>query len=702
MRSLADWSVSGGGADVDAAAWEFRTRLAEPPPEADEEVVLRFGGLATVCDVHLNETLILSSTSMYATSTVDVGRLLTGDDELVIRVRPLDLTTPRKPRARWRPAIAPGGLRFHRTTFLGRAPGLMAGPPPVGPWRPVVVERRKGIAVDRLRVRAGSDGVVEVDADIRSLAGPLAEVEVEVGGARAPLAAGRVVVPDPEPWWPHTHGTPALYPVRLHVGDQVIDAGRVGFRSVDGLPLRVNGVPVFARGAIWTPGADPRASLERMRDAGMNMVRVAGTTAYETDEFHDLCDELGILVWQDLMFANLDYPFADPEFHATAVAEATEVFDRVAAHASTAVVCGNSEVEQQAAMLGVIVERAGFFATEAPTLLAESGSDAVYVPSAPYGGDLPFHPGEGVDSYFGVGGYRRPLSDVRASGVTFAAECLAFANLPDDGDTTPPRDPGAGWDFGDVRDHYLRERYPYDTEAAARQVTGEVMADVFGEWRRAASGCGGGLVLWWRDLVPGAGWGLLDSRGRPKVAYRHLARVLAPVAVWLVDEGLGGIDAHVANDRPTPLRTTLRVALYRDFETLVETATTDVEVAPHSVLRVGVERVLGHFADVSYAYRFGPPAYSLVVADIGQSLAVALPLGPPPVEAGLGLRAVRNGGEVVVTTRRYAHGVRIHVDGGEPADDAFPLEPGGTRTVAVTGVAREVSAVNLEGRVLVG
>jgi beta-mannosidase len=697
MRSLADWSVSGGGADADAAGWEFRTRLAEPPPAPDEEVVLRFGGLATVCDVYLNESLILSSTSMYATSTVDVGRLLTGDDELVVRVRPLDLATPRKPRARWRPAIVPGGLRFHRTTFLGRAPGLMAGPPPVGPWRPVTVERRKGFAVDRLRLRAGSDGLVEVDAEIRSLAGPLPEVEVEVGGVRGPL--GRLRVPDAERWWPHTHGTPVLYPVTLRVGDAAVDAGRVGFRTIEGLPLRVNGVPVFARGAIWTPDAAPRASLERMRDAGMNMVRVAGTTAYETEEFHDLCDELGILVWQDLMFANLDYPFADPEFHATVVAEATGVFARIAAHPSTAVVCGNSEVEQQAAMLGVTVPRAEFFATEAPELLAASGSDAVYVPSAPYGGALPFHPGEGVDSYFGVGGYRRPLSDVRMSGVRFAAECLAFANLPDDGDTTPPRDAGADWDFGDVRDHYLRERYPYATEAAARQVTGEVMADVFGEWRRAASGCGGGLVLWWRDLVPGAGWGLLDARGRPKVAYWHVARALAPVAVWLVGEGLGGIDVHVANDRGTPLRTALRVALYRDFETLAETATTDVEVAPHSVLRLGVEEVLGHFADVSYAYRFGPPTYSLVVADIGSSLAVALPLGPPPVEADLGLRAVQRGGEVVVTTRRYAHGVRLHVDGGEPADDAFPLEPGGTRAVAVTGTVREVSAVNLDGRV---
>ena len=92
------------------------------------------------------------------------------------------------------------------------------------------------------------------------------------------------------------------------------------------------------------------------------------------------------------------------------------------------------------------------------------------------------------------------------------------------------------------------------------------MAEVFGEWRRAGSPCGGGLVLWLRDLVAGAGWGVVDHRGAPKVAYHHLRRALAPAAVWTTDEGLGGVVAHVANDGPEPLDARLRVALYRDLE----------------------------------------------------------------------------------------------------------------------------------------
>src|SRR6185437_12849898 len=182
------------------------------------------------------------------------------------------------------------------------------------------------------------------------------------------------------------------------------------------------------------------------------------------------------------------------------------------------------------------------------------------VPSTPWGGDLPFRPDRGVAHYYGVGAYRRPLEDARRAEVKFAAECLAFANLPDEPTEWKagvPRDVGAGWDFEDVRDHYLRELFALDPVALrstdperylelSRQVSGEVMAEVFGEWRRAGSTCHGGLVLWLPDVRPGAGWGVLDHRGSPKVAYHNLRRVLRPVAVWSTDEGLDGIVAHVA------------------------------------------------------------------------------------------------------------------------------------------------------------
>ena len=151
---------------------------------------------------------------------------------------------------------------------------------------------------------------------------------------------GELRVPDAARWWPHTHGEPALHEVRLRVdvsGEEVrVRAGRVGFRELafgarvdgepdvesDGLAISVNGVEVFARGACGRPRTPSPWPPMRTRSetcsnwsatAGMNMLRIPGTAAYESAQFHDLCDELGIMLWQDFMFANFDYPVSDPD-----------------------------------------------------------------------------------------------------------------------------------------------------------------------------------------------------------------------------------------------------------------------------------------------------------------------------------------------------------------------------------------------------
>jgi beta-mannosidase len=150
--------------------------------------------------------------------------------------------------------------------------------------------------------------------------------------------------------------------------------------------------------------------------------------------------------------------------------------------------------------------------------------------------------------------------------------------------------------------------------AERQRVTGEVMADVFGEWRRPASASTGGIVLWLRDLEPGAGWGLLDHTGRPKPAALALAPVLQPTAVWFVDEGLNGLDVHVAHDGPEPLALGLTVELLREDGTVLESADRSWEMEPRGHRRWTVDTLLGRFADSSYAYRFGPPPHAAVRA----------------------------------------------------------------------------------------
>lgn len=790
----------GDTVDLDGQDWWFRTRFSATPVLAQEEVLLRFDGLATVAEVYLNGELVLESQSMFAAHAVDVSARLREDNELAIRFRALAelLSESRRPRARWRTRLVnDGNLRFFRTMLIGRCPGFAPGPAAVGPWREVYLDRRREVTVDALALTPGLQdevGVLGVDAELRVLSGPAGEsAQIELTGPTGTHAAslslsregdviritGEARVTGVARWWPHTHGTPELYRARLLLGGGgaplVLEAGRVGFRELssgptpahdverDGLDLHINGQRVFARGAVWT-SADPvglnpddgvlRRYLERARDAGMNMLRVSGIGAYETERFHDLCDELGILVWQDLMFANLDYPLGEEAFHRVARDEARGVLRALRGRPSFAVLCGNSEIEQQVAMLGLdpALGRGAFFGAELEELA--QGAGVVAVPSAPCGGDLPFRPDRGVANYFGVGAYRRELDDARRADVRFASECLAFANVPDRealsdmpgaAPTGPvvhdpawkagvPRDVGSGWDFEDVRDHYLQLLYGVDPGALrsvdherylelSRAVSGEVIAETFGEWRRAASRCAGALVLWLGDLRPGAGWGVLDHRGVPKVAYHHLRRALAPVAVWMTDEGLGGIVVHVSNEHSCPLHASLRVTLYHDRERPVEQAITSIELGAHEIGAWNVEALLGRFLDASWTYRFGPPAHDLVVASLEHagdgparllSQTMRFPVGRPTDQedlARVGLQAdaaLLDDGKVSlrVSSRRVATGVRVRVAGFEADDDAFCVEPGGERMLLLTSddtgrpfAGGLLTALNLRGSV---
>ncbi len=708
----------------------FRTRVS-----ATRETTLRFSGLATVCDVFIDRELVLQSESMFLEHELPID---SGEHEVFVCAHALTplLRIARKPRPRWRSRVpVDGNLRWFRTSLLGRAPGFSPGPPLVGPWRSVTLVDPADPRVDVRSAFDGRDGLVTVRC-----AESLGELDVTVGGVTERLSAGggTIRVAAPELWWPHTHGEPLLHEVRVQADGAEVRRN-VGFRSLthsanlehEGLDLHVNGVAVFARGAVWTPtgAGDAYATLKRARDAGLNMIRVVGTMVYEDATFHDACDELGLLVWQDLMFANMDYPFGDETFASMVDMEVRQALNEVAGRPSLAVVCGNSEIEQQVAMLGLPPElgRSQFFTSTLPDIMTSLGIDAAYLPSAPTGGTFPFRTDRGVANYFGVGAYLRDVADVRRACVRFASECLAFANVPDeapvDRSAGVMRDVGADWDFADVRDHYLHMLHGVTPDDAdyweqARVVTGELMALVFGEWRRAKSSCTGAIVLWLRDLVPGAGWGLLDSDGRPKAAWHHLRRAVAPTALWFVDEGLNGLALHMANDAADSVRATLRVALYRDEHLLVGEVETEVLLEPHSVVECDTEELLGRFVDIGYAYRFGELQQDVVVATLhheGNELSKAF---FSPIRDGrrrreraeaLGLCAsatVRTDGVigVQITAARLVHGVRIRMPGFEADDDSFALEPARERTVALRSCGADaaartlrVTALNLDG-----
>jgi beta-mannosidase len=461
-------------------------------------------------------------------------------------------------------------------------------------------------------------------------------------------------------------------------------------------------------------------------DGGMNMLRIGGYFSYEDRHFWNLCDELGILVWQDCMLAGFDPP-EEPDFVESVRVELSQELQKLQGRPSLAIVCGSSEMQQQAAMFGLTHERyqSPVLEETIPTLVDDLLPGMPYVASSPTGGELPFEPGAGVAHYFGVGAYLRPVGDARTAGVRFAAECLSFG-IPPEISTVErsfgnanlaghhpiwkagvARDSGTSWDFEDVRDDYVRHIFdvdPFRVRYAdperyldlGRAVVAHLMTTVMADWRCSESSCAGALILSWRDLCPGAGWGLIDSTATPKAPWYALRSVLAPLAVLITDEGLAGLRVHVINDQPSSARGELRLTLYNASGAAVEEVASQIEVDGHSERHWNAATLLGGFRDLTNAYRFGPPAYDLVrarfEADDTVSEAFYLPLGPArPQEPDLGLEAraasVGDSWQLTLTTRRFAQWVVIDLPGFTAEDSWFHLAPGSQRTVVLRPLA---------------
>ena len=670
----------------DAHDWWVGCKLAEPTSfeePADENPVhpltqrLTFDGLASVVDVWWNSVWLGRSNNMFVPWSADVERH--ERDELLLCSRAMTpRLAPRRPRARWRSRLLESQeWRWHRTSHLGRMPGVGPRVPAVGVWQPIRLSDTRFGMIDESDLVPSHDGQcgrlrVRITG---TSAAPVTMARLTCGAASCALhvahhghqfvISGEWTDEAVEPWVPHTHGAPRTYDAALQLemdGERrTVALGRVGFRehsfhvSAQGAWLRIGDGEVFLRGTCWTPhdwarletiDAQFEGDLPLLKAAGINLVRFSGAFTYPTARMLSLCDEHGLCVWHDLMFSVLDYPRDDEAFLVDVRAEVQHVARVARGHVSVLVLCGASEVEQQAVMMGVPAAecRHALFHDHIASMVHEAAPELPYWPGTPTAGALPTQLTAGTAHYFGVGAYLRTLDDARRAAVRFATECLAFANLAEPASpsfaqaspeprATPSaadavavhvnRDGGASWDFADTRDHYAAQlarvdvaslrSMPVDRYAAfGRAAVANAIARTMQEFRRLGSPTRGAITWLWRDPWPGAGWGMVDYDGYPKSAWYGMARASRPIAIAATDEGLDGVYAQAWNDSDGDVRGTLHVRLISSDGAVVLSGQSPLELKAHSAACVACDLVLGAFTDSTNAYRFGVPKHVAV------------------------------------------------------------------------------------------
>ncbi|MGG7464837.1 glycoside hydrolase family 2 protein [Plantibacter sp. YIM 135347] len=409
-----------------------------------ERVVLAFDGLDTIATVTVNGTVVARTENMHRRYEVPIAaELVDGANAIAVRfdsawvfaeaererigelpnAYPAPFNYIRKAASNfgwdWGPTLVTAGI--WRTVQLVRstAPRIARVSPTV------TVEGPRGLASFAVELDAPAESTIRVSA---AVGGVTAIAEVAPGETSARL---EVVVPEPELWWPHGLGAQRLYDavVELREDASVEEAlvaaapfdswtGRIGFRSLrldtapdaDGTPFVfvINGATVPIRGANWIPDDCflPRVTEERVRaritqavDANTNLLRVWGGGVFESEEFYRVCDELGVLVWQDFLFACAAYP-EDERLAREIEAEARDNVERLMPHPSLVLWNGNNENIwgwfdwhwQEA--VGDRTWGLGYYLELLPAVVTAVDPSRPYWAGSPYSGTMDVHPND--------------------------------------------------------------------------------------------------------------------------------------------------------------------------------------------------------------------------------------------------------------------------------------------------------------------